>query len=503
MSTHTDQSNPATDIIDDSTFPVMTIQRQSMMEVLNLDPDTGSWLIGLERQPLDGSHTPRMAASKMFLLRNERVGSALGAFADRIHCWYPVLSFEFPTNFSSFLSGHVSSPVDTCLALLALAIGSLAEKSNIAEALHERPDAPYFDEAAGMLQDILCDYTLGGLQCLILFSIYFMCRLKPCQAHDYILMASFKAQNMLKSRTFSDDNSRSESLQRAYWAVLLIESELAVQLDLAESGIWKYDDNVPLPAGDHIWQHPRETNLSPDSGMDHLSPQDSTDLTRSYFMAEIAMRRMLQRCTTSVSKSAGGRLRYAPLIAAELELQLNEWYDYLPPLLRFQKSPSKVNELAILPTTLFLQTQYSACKISIFWPAIYQAIETGTANDELLHYCEKFLDEYMSFVLAASASLKSCLPNAWTLAARYYVKILFFYEYGMVVDWLFSLFIISMAAIRALSVDCIRKLRHEQLYHYIHAALEAVGEVAPFSPSLMALHGIFRNAVDSISSSPG
>uniref|UniRef100_A0A0B7K4S7 Transcription factor domain-containing protein n=1 Tax=Bionectria ochroleuca TaxID=29856 RepID=A0A0B7K4S7_BIOOC len=377
----------------------------------------------------------------MFMLRNERVGSALGAFADRIHCWYPVLSFEFPTNFSSFLSGHVSSPVDTCLALLALAIGSLAEKGNIAEALHERLDAPYYDEAAGMLQDILCDYTLGGLQCLILFSIYFMCCLKPCQAHDYILMASFKAQNMLKSRTFSDDNSRSESLQRAYWAVLLIES------------------------------------------MDHLSPQDSSDLTRSYFMAEIAMRRMLQRCTTSVSKSAGGHLRYAPLIAAELELQLNEWYDYLPPLLRFQKTPSKGSELAILPTTLFLQTQYSACKISIFWPAIYQAIETGTANDELLHYCEKFLDEYMSFVLAASASLKSCLPNAWTLAA--------------------SLFIISMAAIRALSVDCIRELRHEQLYHCIHAALEAVGEVAPFSPSLMALHGILRNAVDSINSSPG
>ncbi|CAH0027104.1 unnamed protein product [Clonostachys rhizophaga] len=245
----------------------------------------------------------------MFMLRNERVGSALGAFADSIHCWYPVLSFEFPTNFFSFLSGHVSSLVDTCLAVLALAIGSLAEKGNIAEALHERPDAPYYDEAAGMLQDVLCDYT-----------IYSMCRLKPCQAHDYILMASFKAQNMLKSRTFSDDNSRSESLQRAYWAVLLIESELAVQLDLAESGIWKYDDNVPLPAGDHIWQHPRETNLSPDSGMDHLSPQDSSDLTRSYFMAEIAMRRMLQRCTTSASKSAGGHLRYAPLVAAELEL---------------------------------------------------------------------------------------------------------------------------------------------------------------------------------------
>jgi hypothetical protein len=37
-----------------------------------------------------------------------------------------------------------------------------------------------------------------SIQCLIFLSIYYCCILKPCQAHDYCLIASFKIQNLFK-----------------------------------------------------------------------------------------------------------------------------------------------------------------------------------------------------------------------------------------------------------------------------------------------------------------
>jgi hypothetical protein len=44
------------------------------------------------------------------------------------------------------------------------------------------------------------------------------------------------------------------------------------------------------------------------------------DVAPAYFLAAIAMRRMLRRCITSVSKSAEGGLRYASVVVKELEL---------------------------------------------------------------------------------------------------------------------------------------------------------------------------------------
>ena len=400
-----------------------------MMRLLGLDPKTADWLSDVERaSPAVTGSGRRFASSKLFMLQPQRVTCLVAAFAERIHCWYPVLSKDFSEVLDACLHGSSRTAADTCLAMLVLAIGSLAEKRSIGQALEERPDSVYLEEALPLLPEVISDYTLASLQCLIFYSVYYQCRLRPCQANDYILMASYKAQNMLKGTLFSSNPVQMQSLRRAYWAILLIESELSVQLDMVNSGISKYDEKTPLPASEDVWSYSHAIGIPPDmenspvhsfSPESLLSPSQSADLTRSYFLAEIAMRRMLQRCTTSVSKSAGGRLQYAPVIAKELELQLNEWFEYLPPDLQFCKTPADESEVALVPRATFLQTQYSACKASIYWPAVVQVIERDTANTDTAYYCTQFFNSYVSFIITATAASKTCLPNAWTLSARY------------------------------------------------------------------------------------
>jgi hypothetical protein len=153
----------------------------------------------------------------------------------------------------------------------------------------------------------------------------------------------------------------------------------------------------------------------------HSAGSSSLDKVQSYFLAEIAMRRMLHRCTTSIRLRGDGKLVYAPVIAAELEYQLDEWYTYLPRLVRFEREGviRPVDGSADSALEGFLRTQYYACKASIYWPAVYQAIEFGEADNDLLTHCQKFFHSYVQFMASVKAAIHSCRVNMWTLFTRY------------------------------------------------------------------------------------
>lgn len=405
----------------------MIIQREVTMDLLGLRQDMDAWLVNMERNNAGESNT-RTSSTGLFMLQPAQVTSALAAFSDKVHTWYPIFSDTgFTEMFYESINGLAKSGTHTCLAMLVVAIGSLVQHAPLTAGLEARPDPQFFDRAVSLLPEVMADYSIAGLQCLVLFSLYYLCLIRPCQAHDYIMMASFRAQDMLKSRLYEDYPHQMEALRRACWAVNLIESELGVQLNFADSGIWKYDEHLQLPAADETWHFgspaaattPATNTRSPQSNATDKS--DSAEVL-TYFMAEIAMRRMLRRCTTSVSNWAGGRLQYAPIVADELERQLDQWYQYLPLSLRFHRQPMRAADVPELPTAQFLQTQYSACKASIYWPAVYQAIESGSIDQPQLFYCSKFFDAYVSFSIAVEASLGTCVPNTWTLHARYVLR---------------------------------------------------------------------------------
>jgi hypothetical protein len=62
----------------------------------------------------------------------------------------------------------------------------------------KRPDARYIGKALSMLPSVHFEFSLRSVQCLVLLGIYYNYMAKPCQAHDYILMASCKAQALFK-----------------------------------------------------------------------------------------------------------------------------------------------------------------------------------------------------------------------------------------------------------------------------------------------------------------
>ena len=309
------------------------------------------------------------------------------------------------------------------------ALGSLSEPSSTDEPIDATSKDYFIAAALDLIPTILLETTIESLQCLVFLAVYYLCIIQPCQAHDYILIASMKVQNMIKAHMYHDDHHSLELMRRAYWAILLMESELNVQLDFASSGIWDHDGDIPLPAGTDagsfsIPTSPYESPAIEEESM-VVSPQSAAMITTTgdiqiyYFLAEIAMRRILQRCTTSISMTSHGRVAYASVIAAELDQQLDDWYDYLPSCLRFDRDPLSPQQAELPATVQFLRVQYMACRASIFWPAVYQVLDDGHVSETILPLCSKFFNAHAAFIREILPLIPKCRPNVWTLYARY------------------------------------------------------------------------------------
>ncbi|KAJ4077883.1 hypothetical protein NW769_015242 [Fusarium oxysporum] len=337
-------------------------------------------------------------------------------FSRYIHIWYPILHPGFSARYLSIISGTLTPGPESCLALLVIAVGALAQRDyELGGSGSENSSELYLEAAMASLPVILTDKSIESVQCLLLLGIYHCYVSKPSQAYDYTMMASFKVQNLLKHVGASDGEPYQQAI-RAYWAILLLESELRVQFDVVESGIWNQDDQVALPNSRRAWQFdvdtgsPESTNTSPAGSIMSTTEIPQNDRTQSFFLAEISMRGMLHRCNTAIRKNSHGEIVYAPSIALELELQLDEWYEYLPPLVRFQQLQvdnlaSNNNFLYAEPLSNFLRVQYYCCKLSIYWPAIYQSIQDGTATPEVFQHCERFFSAYTQLMLSILISV--------------------------------------------------------------------------------------------------
>lgn len=130
------------------------------------------------------------------------------------------------------------------------------------------------------------------------------------------------------------------------------------------------------------------------------------------------MRRMLHRCNSAVTLTPTGQSAYAPGVAIELERQLDEWYDYLPDGIRFPKDSSHHCANHVESLSNFLRVQYYCCKLSIYWPAIYQSMQDGVVEGQLLNHCQRFFDSYLQLMPSITFAFQDCLIHKWTLFLR-------------------------------------------------------------------------------------
>lgn len=200
---------------------------------------------------------------------------------------------------------------------------------------------------------------------------------------------------------------------------------------MPESNIWKFDDRILLPGVQSSWQpfHEDQQNLLYSMRPSH-SPKMPSDTVKAYFLAQIAMCRMVRRCTTSVIVSQGQE-HYSPVVAMELMYQLTTWHSHLPSSIRFElydvsialpndfiESVSSSATSSVAAVTRFLQMQYSLCLAGIYWPAVHSVISNGTLEAAPLADCSRFFESYFGFVITAVSVLPNCPHNSWSIYAK-------------------------------------------------------------------------------------
>ncbi|KAM5364492.1 hypothetical protein ACJZ2D_011483 [Fusarium nematophilum] len=422
-------------------LPFQLLGTECMMCILGLGPGFAQELVALESNSVPVGVG---GSSRVRLIQREQALSALAAFSTHIHVWYPILRPRFSERYLSVISGPLPPGSETCMVLLVAALGLLAQQDHeLGVCSCDDSSELYLEAAMTSLPAVLIDKRVESIQCLVLLSIYYCCLSKPYQAYDYAMIASFKVQNLLKC-VGDGAGELYEHVKRAYWAVLLLESELRIHFDVIGSGIWDHDDQVALPDSRRAWQFdietgsPQSSTATPGSNVSANAPP--TDQTQSYFLAEISMRRMLHRCNTAIRRTSEEEIVYAANIALELELQLDEWYGYLPESVAFQNfemgaPASGHNTVFVEPLGNFLRVQYYCCKLSIYWPAVYQCIQDGAATAEVLKHCERFFQAYIQLMPSLLLCIRNCIVNRWTLYA--------------------SIFMTSMAITQAARTPCI------------------------------------------------
>ncbi|KFX98118.1 hypothetical protein V490_02463 [Pseudogymnoascus sp. VKM F-3557] len=456
--------------------PYKLLNTRRMMGALGLGEDIADELTRLERMPITAPSAA--GASRLFIIQHHEATSALAAFFQHVHIWYPILSPGFSEQYFRIISGPLIPSPNSCLVLLVAAVGLLAQETVCDSELTKSTHSLYFEAVMTWLPIVVSDCELTSIKCLVLISVYYCCLLRPYQAHNYCLIASSKIQNLLKGYDSMEQCTPEahEQAVRVYWAVLLLESELCVDFNVADSGIWTLDEHVGLPDCSDTCQYDIGVGspLAAASSPSVLSTASANpNKVQSYFLAEISMRRMLRRCNTAIAQGANGTIYYAPGIAIELELQLDEWYNYLPEIIRFDLDFDATTFEVLVdecPLRNFLRVQYYCCKVAIYWPAVYQVMEDGVASGQLLDHCQKFFASYVQLMPSIIAAFQGCIVNRWTIFA--------------------SIFTNTMAAMKAVHTSCLHPISSLEPYQCFTLIRNVDERVIETSASLSLLRNV-------------
>lgn len=207
---------------------------------------------------------------------------------------------------------------------------------------------------------------------------------------------------------------------RVYWNTLLYESDLLAELDLPHSGIVNFEELVDLP-GKFDEGFDDDDDDDDDDGDDAGKNDENAKHTFAnragrdelwYFLAEIALRRLLNRVSHMIYQR-DNTLTLASLapIVSELDFQLSQWYDGLPQPVRFPLSHSPISQ----PVQTVLRLRYFACRTIIYRPYILAVFENQqTAGDPWVRECcRRCLEATLCQLENVTSHRDGHLPYLW------------------------------------------------------------------------------------------
>ncbi|OJJ08546.1 hypothetical protein ASPVEDRAFT_402588 [Aspergillus versicolor CBS 583.65] len=438
--------------------PALVIKSTHLMQFLGLPSNLTNLLYILER--------PSAVLSEQFV-EHMAVDSAdliLHRFYDQIHRWFPVLHSEFPIHFRESNAAGFPPSTTSCVSLLVAALAHIS---------YDNTRSSSFKAALSMLPIVIQEYSVTGIQCLVLFSLYSACLIQPRQAHDYIQSASLKMQPFLKNTVCGQTSPESQLIRRLYWTIHMIQSELSMHLTLSSlgGGMRGHLDPTTLPTNTDLWDwfdasHSPSRFASPDASQaeEAYSPTEAN----FHFPTEIQMQTLLNKSTscTRDGPSIGGEI---PDPGHSLGPALGMIWSSIVP----ESHPTEQQIDGAI-----CRAKFHLYEVSTYWPAIYRIIMTGSADPELLPHGPLFFQSLTSFLGSANLALQVCLPKAWFLCANIYI--------------------VCIAAIEASEVHYLRLLCQPQLWQQINGSVDAMNRPSMLSPSVQYMRESLKARLEGV-----
>ncbi|TVY75549.1 hypothetical protein LSUE1_G008665 [Lachnellula suecica] len=338
-----------------------------------------------------------LVLSKQPCLDLSNISAYIEAFFAKVNVWYACVNpFTWNSHYRIALSNGFREGPESCIVLLVLALGQASCSGSISRlpSSEEPPGLPYFAAAWALLPGLMTRNSVLSAQCSVLASAYLFYLVRPLEAWTLLSSTSTKLQ-LLLSAPGRIPPGQKELCERVYWNTLMFESDLLAELDLPHSGIVQFEENVGLPGG---FEQEDEEGV----GRDELW----------YFLAEIALRRLLNRCSQLIySKDSMSSTQSLEPVVAELDFQLAQWYESLPQALQFPYNRSLLQD----PVQTVLRLRYFACRTIIYRPYILAVLDNDQAamDPSVRENCRKCLEASIRQLEHITAHHAGHVPYLW------------------------------------------------------------------------------------------
>ena len=310
---------------------------------------------------LEMAREPLHSLAKTPCVDLSNTNAYIEAYFDRVNIWYACVNpYTWRSHYRIALSNGFREGPESCIVLLVLSLGQASLRGSISRIVpHEDPPGlQYFTAAWSLLPGMMTSNSVLAAQCHLLAAAYLFYLVRPLEAWNLLCTTSTKLQLLLMTPNRVPTDQR-ELIERIYWNSLLFESDLLAELDLPHSGVVAFEENVGLPCG-------FEGDEQEAVGRDELW----------YFLAEIALRRLLNRVSQLIySKDSMASTTSLEPVVAELDFQLTQWYESLPVPLQFPFTRTMLPD----PVQTVLRLRFFACRTIIYRPYILAVLDNEQA----------------------------------------------------------------------------------------------------------------------------
>ncbi|KAL4787309.1 hypothetical protein BJX76DRAFT_19848 [Aspergillus varians] len=398
------------------------------------------------------------------------------AFFATFNLFTPIMdkNFYFAFTLGAAIESGFGYDMESCLVLNILALGCLAVHAHhegdyplpgaggshfeppdwMPVVQEEPPGLRFFNEARRRIGFLMCDNDIQSCQFYLLSSVYYSQILRPMDAWAMIHRAATGCLSILTNNDVNFDEWEGDMKSRVYWNCLMNETILVQELHLPPSGLSRFEEVVPLPKFISFETFGFAPSRFPSSeGID-----DS--FFQYHFLAQVAHRIILTRIRHSLYFHSDSGTFPHPAVNVELQHQLAQWRQNLPPGLQFPDttlstslstttsprtaatptnpiSPHPLSSTNTRPLTpavavceAMLRGRYLIAKFHIGRPYLYKALRIPSLlTEDDLEQVRSGLQHAMNWpmILGIFHDMKSCIPIKFAFCSQFFGQILLFY----------------------------------------------------------------------------